>query len=210
MGHMMDREELVKRCIDRDHAAWKEFIRRYETLLIKSVRYKLKKLNTDAPRDEFRDIVQEIFLEIWEKNKLSRIRDITCLENWLILFSLNMTSNYCRRWIFREARTHVSFEQNLSWEDPDLTLGSFIPCDRSDGRKVPESREVREVLAGELDKLGCREQIALKLNLYDRKKHKDIASIMNVPQNTVSTLIKRAKNQVREGMERYFEKDKER
>jgi len=200
----MNTEELIKRCIDRDHTAWDIFVKRYKGLIIRSVRYKLKKNNADMPYDEYRDIVQEIFLEIWEKNRLSRINDISSLEKWLIMYSLNRTSNYWRDHL-RRSKATVSLDKDISGSQPEFTLASILPCNKHRGDKAAEYGDIREILEKEFEKLNDRQKVVLKLNLYHRKKQKDIASIMNIPQNTVSTLIRRAKNQVREGVGKYLE-----
>ena len=205
----MDTKELIKKCIEKDHSAWNEFVRCYESLIIRSVRYKLNSLNADMARDQFRDIVQEIFLAIWEENKLSRIRDIRCLRKWLIMIAMNTASNYCRKRMFKDAKKTFSLDQSLSAETPGLKLDSIIPCNRFNAGKAAETGEMREAIERELNKLGHKQQIALKLNIYDCKKQKDIACIMNIPENTVATLISRAKNQVREGIEKYFERKSE-
>lgn len=203
----MNTGELIKRCIDRDHAAWNEFVKRYESLLIRSVRYKLKKFNLSMSQVEFRDIVQEIFLAIWEEGKLSGIRDVGCLKNWLVMLSINRTSNYCRDKVFRKTKKTLSFEKSLSADAPGITLGSIIPSDRFDPEKAAESAEIREALEAEIEKLNYKQQLALKLNIYDGRKHGDIADIMNIPENTVTTLIHRAKDRVRGEMEKYFERN---
>jgi len=69
-----------------------------------------------------------------------------------------------------------------------------------------ESKEIQEIVERELDKLSYKQQLALKLSIYNCLKQKDIAEIMYMPENTVATLIKRAKDQVREGIEKYFER----
>lgn len=203
----MDTEELIKRCIGRDHTAWNEFVRRYEDLLIRSVRYKLKKFNLNVSQVEFRDIVQEIFLAIWEDGKLSGIRDIACLKNWLVMVSINKTSNYCRDKVFRKPKKALSFEEDLSAEASGITLRSIIPCDRFNPEKEMESKEIQEALEAEISKLNYRQQLALKLNIYEGRKHRDIADIMNIPENTVATLIHRARNRIRGEMEKYFERN---
>ncbi len=202
----MNTGELINKCVERDHSAWGLFVRRYEGLIIRSVRYRLNKFNKNISKNEFRDIVQEIFLSLWETNGLSKVRDAECLEKWLIMVSINKTLNYCRKRMFKEARKTVSFEKVLFPETPAITLGSVIPSDKFDSERVMESKEIQEIVDSELDKLSYKQQLALKLSIYNRLKQKDIAEIMYIPENTVATLIKRAKVQVRQGIEKYFER----
>ncbi|MBU1127717.1 MAG: sigma-70 family RNA polymerase sigma factor [Candidatus Omnitrophica bacterium] len=205
----MSTEELLKKCIERDYEAWNDFIERYKSLVTRSVRYKLKKISVKMkmPRDEFRDIVQEIFLTIWEKNELARVRDAASLEGWLVMVSLNRTSNYCRGRIYAKPKNMVSLEADLFAGKPGISLKSMIPSACFNTVDMVESRELSELLKSEIDSLDHKQQLALKLNVYEHRKQKDISKIMNIPENTVATLVSRAKNRVREKMEEYFERN---
>jgi RNA polymerase sigma-70 factor (ECF subfamily) len=201
----MTTEELLQRCIGKDTAAWDEFIRRYESLVTRSVSYKLNKLGRHLPKNETRDIVQEIFLLIWEKGKLSGVKNTACLKSWLVIVSVNATSNYCRRHLFKTGNNTFSLDERPFPESPDITLGSLLPSAKLDTAKTLESNELGKILKKEISKLGYRKRLSLKLNIYDGKKQKDIAQIMNIPEGTVATLISRAKNQLRKNLKDILE-----
>ena len=59
---------------------------------------------------------------------------------------------------------------------------------------------MKSVLKREISKLEYKEQLALKFNLYEGKKQKDIAKIMNLPKGTIASLISRAKHRLRENL----------
>ena len=63
----MSTEDLIQRCVHRDGPAWDEFVRKYQGLVTRTVRYKLSRMAVRASRSEVADIVQEIFLYLWEK-----------------------------------------------------------------------------------------------------------------------------------------------
>ncbi|MGB2879522.1 MAG: sigma-70 family RNA polymerase sigma factor [Candidatus Omnitrophota bacterium] len=200
----MTTEQLIQKCIDNDHVAWNEFVRRYKGLVTRSVRSKLKKLNVRLPGGEFHDIVQEIFLSIWEKGKLAGVRDISCVEAWLVIMALNKTFNYCKSKTFRTERGACSLDEEINRDKPWLTLGAVLPSAKFDTEKNIESNELKEMLEKEISGLNPRQQLALKLNIYDGKTQKDIAQIMNIPENTVGTMIKRSKDKIREALEPYI------
>jgi len=93
----MSAKELVERCVSKDHSAWAEFIRLYEGLVQKSIRYKIKKMEAYFVYSEARDIAQEVFLKLWEKDQLAGLRNVGCLKSWLVTVSINRTSDYCRK-----------------------------------------------------------------------------------------------------------------
>jgi RNA polymerase sigma-70 factor (ECF subfamily) len=197
-------EQLIKKCIEKDHKAWNEFVKRYQGLVAKSVRHKLKKLGLNLPEDEFYDIVQEVFLFIWEKEKLSGVKDALCIEAWLAMVSVNMTFNYCKNKAFRRERSALSLDEELCPDNPGISLGSVLPSDKFDAIKALESGEIRGTVEEEISKMGYRQQLVLKFNLYEGKTQREIAEIMHIPESTVASLISRGKRRIKKGFSDFF------
>lgn len=205
-GFIMTTRELLQRCIDRDHAAWDDFVRRYTGLVTKSVRHKLKKFALSIEAGEFSDIIQEVFLHIWEKNKLEKVANADSLEGWLAIVSLNITGLYCRRKIFKHNRL-VSLDDDISKDTEGLKLDAIVHAGPINLEKALESHEMANIVRSEIDKLGYKQQLALKLNVYDGKKHREISKIMNIPAGTVGYLIKDAKGIIRGRIKKIVESD---
>lgn len=197
----MTTEELVKRCINKEKSAWDKFIREYEGLVKKSVLYKLKKLNLRFSRDEVVDIVQEIFLLIWEKDKLALLREDASLKGWLAIVSVNITSNYCKKHIFKAQNDFLSFDNTASGDFNGPDLKDIIPSEKFNTEKSLERNEIKSIIDREVSSLPARQQLALKFNIYDGEKQRDIARIMNIPEGTVATLIKRGKETLRKKLQ---------
>jgi len=203
----MSPEELLSKCADYDHTAWNIFIKRYKTLITKSVRYKLSALGVTFSKNESNDIVQQIFFELWEKNKLKNVRNAVCLEKWLTIVSLNITLNYCKEKTFRDSRKIISFEKNLCRDNSKsekVLISAFLPDEKFNTARILESHETREIIKREISKLEYRQQLVLKFNLYHGKTQKDIAEIMNIPGGTVASLIKRAKELLRKNLNKFY------
>ena len=198
----METQDLLNRCVNKDRGAWDEFVRHYEGLIAKSVRYKLSKLRARVPRDQIGDIVQEIFLMIWEKNKLAGVKNTSTLKSWLAIVSLNFTTNYCELRSVRDPGDTLSLDANLSPENPGTTLGSLIPSEKLNTGKTLEANELRSMVNDEISKLDLRQQLALKFNLFEEKTQKDISEIMNLPEGTVATLIRRGKQHLKNKLKR--------
>ena len=191
----MSTEEMVRRCIKRDKAAWNEFVRRYQDLVRKAVYYKLYKTSSRAHRNDVDDIVQEVFLALWKDNKLAKLRDISSLAGWLAVVTINQTATSRRRQHKKDIMTTSLNEQIL--EDLATTLEDVIPCNHPDPAKVAEIREVTAIVAQRIGELRSKERRALRLKINNGKKQEDIASIMDIPVNTVASLIRRAKMKLR-------------
>ena len=186
----MNTEKLINRCIQQKHGAWNEFIRRYQGLIKRSVYYKLAQMNAGSLRSEAEDITQEIFLSIWEKNLLSGIRDHGCLEVWLSKVAKNMTVSYCKK-RFRET-------DRIKYMDIDSLCEA-----RNDPARACELHEMEEILLKGMGVLKHKERRSLDLAIREGEKQREIAEIMGIPENTVSTLVRRAKSKVRNSVEKY-------
>jgi RNA polymerase sigma factor (sigma-70 family) len=196
----MNTQELVERCIKRDRLAWDEFVQEYEGLVKKAVHYKLNRMNAKSLQSEAEDISQEVFLTLWEDNKLVMLRDISSLEGWLVIAAINRTINYCkRRW--KEERLTKSFNGSLS--DDELALEDTLSVKGNDPAKALYVKELVSCAGKEISSLKEKERKVLKLSLCGWKQI-DIAGRMDMPTNTVATLIRRAKSKVRQGMKECF------
>ena len=123
------------------------------------------------------------------------------------MVSLNRTSNYCRKRIYSKSNNTVSLDADLFSDKPGMSLKSMIPSTSFNTLDMVESHELSVLLKNEIDSLDHKQQLAFKLNVYEHKKQKDISEIMNIPENTVATLVSRAKKRVKSKMEKYFERN---
>ncbi|MFH1664624.1 MAG: sigma-70 family RNA polymerase sigma factor [Candidatus Omnitrophota bacterium] len=191
-------ELLLKKCIEKDMNAWDDFVRLYHALVARSVRYKLYKMDMRLPRDEVMDIVQDIFLAIWEKDKLSCVTKPASLKGWLVIVSFNMTHNYCKRSLFKTDKTLFSLNDPISPSSPGLTLEDVLPSEKFNTLEAAEANELNEAVEKAISDLSSKHQLVLKFNIYDGQKQKDIARIMKIPEGTVAVILRRGKKHLRE------------
>lgn len=190
----MSTEELVERCIRKDESAWDEFIRQYQGLIREAVYYRLN----NAIRNDVDDIVQEVFFKLWKSDKLSSLRDTSRLKGWLVVVTTNMTLSYGRL-PYKRWKITRSIHERLS-DDKSVTFGDNIMSKEPDPAMSAEIKEAILCVEEGINALNPKEKVALKLNAYDGETQKDIAGIMNIPASTASSLIRRAKIKIREGI----------
>lgn len=197
----MDDKTLIEKCLARDLAAWDEFTGRYYSLVLRSVKFKLKRLGAYPERDLASDITQDIFLMLWESDKLSLIRDVSSLKGWLAVVSINHTSTYVKKKDFSENQRAASLDAPIPGTD-NITLGSLLPGtltprgDSSNGANA-ESNELIEMVSREISKLVPKQALALKFRVLNGLSEKEISVLLKVPESTVSTLIKRGRVRLR-------------
>ena len=172
-----DIQGLVERCIQRDERAWSEFIERFSGLMYYSARERLRRNGFSFSQHDIEDIIQGIFLEIWEKRLLEKVRERKKIKAWLSIVAQTRALNY-------KARK----KERLLGKGELYKIENIVAEDR---RGIDEGMLSR--LENAIEEFAPREKIIVKLNTLYGKKHREIARFMNMPVNTVSTIIARKK-----------------
>ena len=177
-----DVQRLVERCIQREEKAWGEFIEHFSGLLYYSARERLKRSGIAFGQQDLEDIVQGIFLEIWEKGRLEEIRERKKISAWLSIMAQTRALNYMRgkkeRLLYQEEFYRID---NINSE-PEGQFNDEL------------HRELEKAIA----QLNDTQKLILKMNIIYGKTHKEIAEFLKVPINTVSTIIARKKKLLKE------------
>ena len=176
-----DAHRLIERCIKREEKAWSEFIRRFSGLVYYSARERLERSGFRFSGEDIQDITQNVFVEMWEKSRLSEVRERHKIKAWLSIVSQTRALNYMRR-----------KKERLLAEDELFKVENIVSDDGEEARL-----ELAEELETAIKPFEPREKIILKLNIIHGKTHKEIAKFMKIPINTVSTIIARRKKFLR-------------
>jgi len=187
----VDTRGLVERCIEREEGAWEEFIKQFSGLLFYSARERLKRNGMAFSQQDLEDIVQGIFTEMWQENKLEEVRDRRKIKSWLSIVAQTRALNYM----------HVKKERLLGRNE--FYKFDNIIADEACDETLPAA------LAGKagrmMEGLDAREKIILKLSMIHGKKHREIAEITHLPINTVSTIIARKKKVLKDRLKKLKE-----
>lgn len=178
---------LIERCIRREEKAWGEFIEQFSGLLYYSARERLKRNGIAFGQEDIEDIVQAVFLEIWDKERLSEVKERKRIRAWLSIMAQTRALNYMRN------KKEILLRQEEFYKIDNLVAGSG-PCLGSDG----DSEALLKKLEKVTESFSAKEKIIVKSNMIYGKTHKEIARFMNMPVNTVSTVIARKKKLIRE------------
>ncbi len=175
-------KELVSRCLEDGPDAWSLFVDRFSGLVYWAIKRKLRRycpvyLNSDAE-----DIYQRLFASLWEKRSLEAVKDRDNISPWLIVLASNLAIDFIRKKKREEDFLKEDMPKDISAGDDYSSL--FI-------------KEKRNILDNAMGSLSEKEKAYLELSYLSGKKHKDIADIFNVPINSVSTTIARAKTKIK-------------
>ncbi|MFA5865395.1 MAG: RNA polymerase sigma factor [Phycisphaerae bacterium] len=127
------------------------------------------------------DITQETFLCALEKIKLHDAR--FSFRNWLLKMATNLAINH-----LRSRRRRIDFYRRLAETGhPKVTVEG--PLMREDDRRWCEEL---------LDRLPDDQRTAIVLFHLQEMPYTEVAAVMNLPINTVRTLIRRGRLRLRE------------
>lgn len=179
---MIADEVLVKKTQCGDIAAFGELVRRYQD---KIYNLTAKMLGTS---EDALDASQEIFIKIFRSLPGFDFR--SSFSTWLY----RVSTNVCLDLLRRRGREQIN---NLS------PGGGNLPEENiRDNRPGPEEmyleREKIKELKRAVEALPDSYRVALVLHHYQELSYKQVAEVMDLPENTVATRIYRAKMMLRE------------
>jgi RNA polymerase sigma-70 factor, ECF subfamily len=177
-------EELVSLVLaDKDYFLY--LMRRYERKLLVYI-LRISSFN----RDEAEDILQEVFIKIYEN--LNDFDPNLKFSSWAYRITHNQViSNYRKTKVRPQA---VSLDLN------DKILAN-LSSDLDIEKKV-EGDYLRKVIKKILANLDIKYREVLILKFLEEKSYQEISDILKKPMGTVATLINRAKKEFREELER--------
>lgn len=181
-----DDRELVRRCIDGEAGAWEKFVEKFSGLIYWAIKRKLCRYGCAYLINEAAEIYQRVFASIWEKKSLLSVSERGNIAPWLIVLASNSTIDFIRK---------KGLEENF-------IRGSLASGQKPQQNETPPLlSEERRLLDEAIKLLNEREKACLELNCIAGKKHREIAEIFNMPVNSVSTAIARAKNKIKRHIE---------
>lgn len=162
--------ELAILLIHDDEAAFSELYVRYKDKLYYFCLHLLKS------QEEANDIVQEIFIRIWESR--SFINPDLSFSSFLYTMARNRIMNY-----FRDM-------------DIDIKVKEIIASQKITTEETAESQiiytEYQEILRTAIEQLPTQRQRIFNMSRIENMSHKEIAAELNISVNTVQEHISEA------------------
>ena len=192
--HFKDDTELIRSCINRDDDAWSYFVNRYSPLVISAIGNRFRKYQFTATAHELKEVRQSLFSSIWEDNRLSTISDSRSIGYWLSITAGNAAIDYVRkRRRLEKVEVLLSSQQLDRFEIHEETSGSGPSQVKELTRK-----EISEQIDEAIRRLPAKERLVIKLNILHGKKYDEIAGMLDMPQGSVATHVRRAKEKLKE------------
>ncbi len=183
MARNDDDLRFLRRCIDSEPGAWREFVTRFAPTLYALARRYLRLHGRPGGDAETRDIVQDVMLALTRRN-------FRLLRNYNPAYTV-------KTYLGVIARTEV--HRLLRKRRPRPTdLDQFGDLDAlgPGPQQVAEAAEEKEAVQRALDALPERDSEILRLRFYREKDYRAIAGLMGIPESSVGQTLHRAKKKL--------------
>jgi RNA polymerase sigma-70 factor, ECF subfamily len=183
---------------DDNAAAFEELVLRYQARLVTILRH----LVGDA--DQAEDLAQEVFLRIYRSRK--SYEPGAKFATWLFTIANHVAANALRT---RNRHPEVMLPP-LESGPMGVTPLDVILQDNSGlmpTRQLAKA-EICDVVRVALESLNERQRLALLLNKFENMSYSDIAETMNLSTQAVKSLLSRARVNLHEVLQPYFEHGK--
>ncbi len=177
--------DLIVGCLEGRKESWDFFVERFSKLIYWGIHKTLEGSSFQARTELVDEIFQDVFKHLLESQRLKSLRDLKGLRKFLAVMACHLTMDKIRHLSFFE-KTSVAVETDF-FEDSSLR----------DPAAGAASKE-RDLIIGEvLSKLPARERACVEFHYLDEKSHREIGEILGMPQDTVSTVIRRTKEKLK-------------
>ena len=168
----MNELELIGRCLKKEKKAWDIFVQKYSRVIYWAIRRRLSASGFKFTQDDINGIFQEVFLSILEGDRLRQLKDAKTISGWLAMIASNKTVDFMRRAIR---------------EDNRLVLDAPVVKDDNFKQEL-QHRDLMDAIGSSINALSARAKLIISFNLLQGRTHQEIAVMMNLSVNTISTL----------------------
>ncbi|GAB4244529.1 MAG: RNA polymerase sigma factor [Ekhidna sp.] len=177
----MDEKQLVSQVLNGSDSALRLLIGKYERLVMHMV---ARVVSDDMDREE---LCQDVFVKVYEK--LSTFHFDSKLSTWIATIAYRMAVNFAKKKRLNQV---------------DLDQVDFMIGEESE---VVEKEDMKSFIHRLVDQLPLNYKTVLTLFYLDGFSYPEIVEITNMPEGTVKNYIHRARQKLKDIVERHAEKE---
>ena len=176
---------LLKRCLDQEPGAWRDFVDRFMGLFIHVIQHTAHARSVRIANEDVDDLCAEVFLTLLANDiaVLRQFRGQSSLATYLTVVSRRVVVHEISRRRMAEALGHVSAHQAAL---------DFAQVSR-DQQQVESSDEVQAMLEG----LPETDASIVRQFHLEGRSYREISSSLGVPENTIGPTLSRARAKIR-------------
>jgi len=189
----IDDAVLVEQWRQGDSEAAERLILKYQNRIYNVI------LKICANADDAAELTQETFVKVIEN--IDKFEGRSGFYTWAFRIAVNLTLNYCQR-SGRLGLKSLDAEDDEHYGQARQQLKEFLNDDSSpDPAAVASNKELCEIVAGALMKLGDAQRTVVVLRDIEGMNYAQIAKVLDVELGTVRSRLSRARSNLREIME---------
>lgn len=188
VGLSLGEVELVERAAKGDFSAFEELIQLYKQSLWKFV-YRLLNNAEDA-----NDVIQQILIQVYRG--LPGLENSARFRSWLFMIARNKSLDHLRKrpsLPFSSLRGNKSYGEDEEEESPLQLYADPAPLPD----EVVEQQETQRLLLEAIEQLPEKPKQVVLLRYSTDLSFAEIGDTLGINENTVKTLFRRAKDQLR-------------
>jgi len=192
-GPVTDELTLVQAAKKGDDSAFEELVRRYDRNVFRIAQHSTQN------REDAEDVVQEAFLKAY--SNLAEFQEQSKFYTWLVRIAVNEALMKLRR---RKPERTVSLDEDVKTEDDSL------PREVADWSPNPEQMynqaELRDILTRTIQGLPAGFRTVFVLRDVEGLSTEETAQALELSVPAVKSRLLRARLQLRERLNRFFQK----
>ena len=165
-------QELLRKILSGDIIAMKEFYTSYSGYLTTVCSRYI------SNKEDVKDVLQESFIKIFKAIANFRYKGVGSLKAWSSRIVINESLKFLKE------NEKLNIIDSPIWDLPDISEE-----EEPDIEQIPTSVILEMIRA-----LPVGYRTVFNLYIFEEKSHKEIASILNITENTSASQLHRAKN----------------
>ena len=185
----MNDAELVQQVLNENKHAFRFLVSKYQRLVLHIAGRIVQQ------QDELDDVCQEVFIKVFRK--IGKYRGEAKLSTWIATIAYNTSISHMRK---KAGKRETSYEEEPRLLDLEMRKG----CDNNG----LEKKEAKKYLLELIEKLPEKHRTVLTLFHLEEFSYKEIEEITGMPEGTVKSYLSRARNRLKQSLEKVVEKEK--
>lgn len=170
--------ELVRKVLDGQKDSYGDIVQIYNNKLSRYINRFI------ATKEDVEDILQNVFIKAYQN--LNSFDKDQSFNSWIYRIAHNESVNYLKK--------HKKI--GISFFELDIISPQLFSKEKSDSHTL--TQELKKEMELNLDKLGAKYKEILILNYFEDLSYEEISEILKIPISTVGTRIRRAKEKLKE------------
>lgn len=184
--------QLVAACVAGDDAAWRRFYERYHPTVVRAAEFSLRRRGHRDPAALAQDVAADVFTHLLDKDRraLGTFEGRSSVATWLRVLTHR-----------RAARVGKKVQPTSLAEPQVVTASDPSPSE------VAQLSETQRILLRQLEELSARDRLALQLFYQGGRSYKQVAQVLDIPENRVGTLLARARKRLARSLGKRLDED---